>query len=159
MAGFRDPVFILFAHPSCSRIHPFIHICDHPSVDPTTWVSVWQQTFVSASAFSRRAVVSYWRKYVHEVLVNSLGDLSLPRKNVVRLTDRPDMILDVYPGRKTTIQYNNYLGLFLFAVIKCYMPLIHGPSEAQHSLLHNSCLNLIVGIVLSLMFCLLCKEE
>ena len=26
--------------------------------------------FVSPSAFSRRAVVSYWRKYVHEVLVN-----------------------------------------------------------------------------------------
>ena len=42
--------------------------------------------FVSASAFSRRAVVSYWRKYVHEVLVNRLGGLSLPRKSVVRLT-------------------------------------------------------------------------
>ena len=52
---------------------------------------------------SRRAVVSYWRKYVHEVLVNRLGGLSLPRKSVVRLTDRPDMTLDVYRGRKTTI--------------------------------------------------------
>ena len=52
----------------------------------------------------RRAVVSYWRKYVHEVLVNRLGGLSLPRKSVVRLTDRPDMTLDVYRGRKTTIQ-------------------------------------------------------
>ena len=49
---------------------------------------------VSPSAFSRRAVVSYWRKYVHEVLVNRLGGLSLPRKSVVRLTDRPDMTLD-----------------------------------------------------------------
>ena len=39
---------------------------------------------------------------MHEVLVNRLGDLSLPRKSVVRLTDRPDMILDVYRGRKTT---------------------------------------------------------
>ena len=58
----------------------------------------------SPSAFSRRAVVSYWRKYVHEVLVNRLGGLSLPRKSVVRLTDRPDMTLDVYRGRKTTIQ-------------------------------------------------------
>ena len=57
-----------------------------------------------SSAFSRRAVVSYWRKYVHEVLVNRLGGLSLPRKSVVRLTDRPDMTLDVYRGRKTTIQ-------------------------------------------------------
>ena len=34
---------------------------------------VWQHTFVSPSVFSRRAVVSYWRKYVHEVLVNRLG--------------------------------------------------------------------------------------
>ena len=47
------------------------------------------------SADSRRAVVSYWRKYVHPVLVNRLGGLSLPRKGVVRLTDRPDMTLDV----------------------------------------------------------------
>ena len=67
-------------------------------------LAVWQHTFVPPSAFSRRAVVSYWRKYVHEVLVNCLGGLSLPRKNVVRLTDRPDMTLDVYCGRKTTMQ-------------------------------------------------------
>ena len=33
-----------------------------------------------------------------------LGGLSLPRKSVVRLTDRPDMTLDVYRGRKTTMQ-------------------------------------------------------
>ena len=60
--------------------------------------------FCFPSAFSRRAVVSYWRKYVHEVLVNRLGGLSLPRKSVVRLTDHPNMTLDVYRGRKTTIQ-------------------------------------------------------
>ena len=41
---------------------------------------------------------------MHEVLVNRLGRLSLPRKSVVRLTDRPDMTLDVYRGRKTTNQ-------------------------------------------------------
>ena len=41
---------------------------------------------------------------MHEVLVNRLGDLSLPRKSVVRLTDHPDMTLDVYRGRKTTMQ-------------------------------------------------------
>ena len=41
---------------------------------------------------------------MHEVLVNPLGGLSLPRKSVVRLTDCPDMTLDVYRGRKTTIQ-------------------------------------------------------
>ena len=62
-------------------------------------------TFVSSSADSRKAaVVSYWRKYVHEVLVNRLGGLSLPRKSVVRLSDRPDITLYVYRGRKTTIQ-------------------------------------------------------
>ena len=43
-------------------------------------------------------------QYVHEVLVNRLGGLSLPRKSVVRLTDRPDMTIDVYRGRKTTKQ-------------------------------------------------------
>ena len=41
---------------------------------------------------------------MHEVLVNCLGGLSLPRKSVVRLTDHPDMTLDVYRGRKTTNQ-------------------------------------------------------
>ena len=41
---------------------------------------------------------------MHEVLVNRLGGLSLSRKSVVRLIDRPDMTLDVYRGRETTIQ-------------------------------------------------------
>ena len=48
--------------------------------------------------------LNWCTKYVHEVLVNRLGGLSLPRKSVVRLTDRPDMTLDVYRGRKTTMQ-------------------------------------------------------
>ena len=53
---------------------------------------------------------------MHEALVNRLGSLSLPRKNVVRFTDRPDMnmqiwvihvdrpdmTIDVYRGFKTT---------------------------------------------------------
>ena len=51
---------------------------------------------------------------MHEVLVNRLGGLSLPRKSVVRLTDRPDMTLDVYQGCKTIMQqqqyFNNYIG-------------------------------------------------
>ena len=45
---------------------------------------------------------------MHEVLVNRLGGLSLPRKSVVRLTDRPDMTLDVYHGRKTTMQQQQF---------------------------------------------------
>ena len=63
---------------------------------------VWPHNLVSPSPDSREAVVSYWRKYVHKVLVNRIGGLSLPRKSVVRLTDRPDMTLDVYHGHKTT---------------------------------------------------------
>ena len=46
---------------------------------------------------------------MHKVLVNRLGGISLPRKSVVRLTDRPDMTLDVYRGRETTKQYNTIL--------------------------------------------------
>ena len=49
---------------------------------------------------------------MHEVLVNHFGGLSLPRKSVVRLTDRPDMTLDVYRGRKTTIQQQSSLCSF-----------------------------------------------
>ena len=48
---------------------------------------------------------------MHEVLVNRLGDLSLPRKKVVRLTDCPDMTLDVYRGRKATIQQQQQLNI------------------------------------------------
>ena len=46
---------------------------------------------------------------MHEVLVNRLGGLSLPRKSVVRLTDRPNMTLDVYRGRKATKQLQQQL--------------------------------------------------
>ena len=49
---------------------------------------------------------------MHEVLVNLLGGLSLSRKSVVRLTDCPDMTLDVYHGRKTiTQQYKDEIHL------------------------------------------------
>ena len=51
------------------------------------------------SAVSRRAAVSYWRKNGHQVLVNRLVGLSLPRKSVVRLTDHSDMIIAVDRGR------------------------------------------------------------
>ena len=37
---------------------------------------------------------------MNEVLVNHLGGLSLSRKSVVWLTDRPDMTIAVYRGRK-----------------------------------------------------------
>ena len=80
---------------------------------------VWQHTFVFPFAFSRRSVGSYWQKYVQEVLVNRLGGLSLLRKSVVRFTDRPDMTLDVYRGRKkinttTTTISSQTIKLFRF---------------------------------------------
>ena len=33
----------------------------------------------------------------------------MPRKSVVRLTDHPDMTLDVYRGHKTTVQQQQIL--------------------------------------------------
>ena len=50
---------------------------------------------------------------MHEVLVNHLGGVSLPRKSVVRLTDRPDMTIDVYRGRKTTMQQQQPIASFV----------------------------------------------
>ena len=41
---------------------------------------------------------------MHEILVNCLGGLSLPRKSEARLTDRPDMTLDVYRGPGNTLE-------------------------------------------------------
>ena len=43
---------------------------------------------------SRRVVVSYKRKYLHEVLVNCLFKLA-QEESVVRLTNRPDMTIAV----------------------------------------------------------------
>ena len=82
--------------PYKARKHPEIYIC-HVHI---------------------RAVVSYWRKYAHEVVVNRLGGQSLPRKSVVKLTDRPDMTLDVNRGRKTTIQQQQH-NMFQFFLFSC----------------------------------------
>ena len=49
--------------------------------------------------------------YVHEVLVNRLGGLSLPRKSVVRFTDRPEMTLDVTVDVKQQYNNNNHSNL------------------------------------------------
>ena len=66
------------------------------------------------TADSSRAVVSYWRKDVHLVLVNCLG--SLPRNSVVRLTDCLYMTIVVDWGIKPEINqtiilpWNNFYG-------------------------------------------------
>ena len=65
---------------------------------------------------------------MHEVLVNRLGGLSLPRKSVVRLTDRPDMTLDVYRGRKTTKQQQTN-NLFKQGTYTLYNPKDFSPSD------------------------------
>ena len=79
-------------------------------------------TFVTPSAESRRAMDSYWQKYVHEVLVDRLGGLSLHRESVVKLTDCPDMTLDVYRGRKTitTTAYLRKIKTFTKCIICPY---------------------------------------
>ena len=56
---------------------------------------------------------------MHELLVNRLGGISPPRKSVVGLTYRPDMTLDVYRGRKTTIQQQQQLKLSGFYLMVC----------------------------------------
>ena len=60
-------------------------------------------TLVFPSTDSRRAVVSYWQKYVHEILVK-LRRAKPVRESVVKLTDHPDMTIAVYCGHKTTTQ-------------------------------------------------------
>ena len=80
---------------------------------------------------------------MHEVLVNRLGGISLPRKSVVRLTDRPDMTLDVYRGRKTTMQCNGKTGctFIFFFKIRVKRDMISLPSysstQAVYDLLHD----------------------
>ena len=63
-------------------------------------------TMVSHSVDSKRAVVSYWPKYVHLVVVNRLGGQSLSWISVVMLTGLPGMAIVVYRGRKITKQHH-----------------------------------------------------
>ena len=94
---------------------------------------------------------------MHEALVNRLGGLSLPRKSVVRLTDRPDMTLDVYRGRKTTMQQQQryklsivYCSLVYFPTVYCLLYFLRirillyirknldcGHAQSQQTLSHN----------------------
>ena len=50
---------------------------------------------------------------MHLEAVNSLGDLRLPRNSVVKLTDRPEMNITVYFGRRETKQLYQLLKSFL----------------------------------------------
>ena len=72
---------------------------------------------------------------MHEVLVNRLGGLSLPRKSVARLTDRPDMALDVYRGRKTTMQQQQQrfvIGFVVFVLQIAICDLMYNDTKPQY---------------------------
>ena len=92
---------------------------------------------------------------MHEVLVNRLGGLSLPRKSVVRLTDRPDMTLDVYCGRKTTMQQQHLKIInFLFGTNGKFIIFRCPNTSALYSTMHGYdrknriCLNLeMLGLI------------
>ena len=58
------------------------------------------------SADSRKIVVSYKQKYVHEVLVNHFAKLA-QKKSVVRWTDHPDMTIAFDWDPHQTKQTNN----------------------------------------------------
>ena len=82
---------------------------------------------------------------MHEVLVNRLGGLSLPRKSVVRLTDRPDMTLDVYRGRKTTIQPTSENTLWKGSLARIYF----SKADNRHARLaaDTMCLQISIGML------------
>ena len=66
------------------------------------WTPGPAHTFVSPSADSRRAVVSYWQKYMYMYLHQPRITGYRLRKRVVMLTDCPDLTIDAYHGHKTT---------------------------------------------------------
>ena len=88
-----DPVVMSLIR---ARSHTFVEI-DHEIISTVI-------LFPSAN-HSRKVVVSYKRKYVHEVLVNCLFKLAQD-KSVIRWTDRPAMTIAVDLGCKATKQTN-----------------------------------------------------
>ena len=53
---------------------------------------------------------------MHEILVNRIGGLNLPKKCVARLSDRPDMTSAVYRGGKTTPQQQHNIHVVPFSL-------------------------------------------
>ena len=73
-------------------------------------------TYFCFSLLFQEGQLSVTGESVHEVLVNCLGGLSLPRKSVVRVTDRHGMTLDVYRGRNTTVQQQQQKSKIIFLI-------------------------------------------
>ena len=85
----------------------------HPSPFPTKWPGRVAQSvarltpepevpgslpgpatyFLFSFRWFKKGSGRYWKMYVPEVLVDRLGGLSLPKKSVFRLTDRPAMTI------------------------------------------------------------------
>ena len=74
---------------------------------------------------------------MHELLVNRLGGLNLPRKSVVRLTDCPDMTLDVYRERKTTTQQQQNRVVRMMVLDK--LPVLGHPTNLDNSRARSYC--------------------
>ena len=81
----------VFASCSCEQIWLQIKgLLVRTLIRPHTFMGIYHNFYGHSppSADSRRADVSFWQKYVHQVLVNRLERLSQPRNSVVRITDR-----------------------------------------------------------------------
>ena len=102
-----------------------VHLTQEPEVPDL--FPVRPQSFIFPSADSR--------KYVHEVLVNGLGGQSLPRKSVVRLTDCPDMTIDVYHGHKTTT-HNNVPSIYFISTNQCLV--LHYTVVVKYSITNST---------------------
>ena len=79
----------------------------------------------------------------------------MPRKSVVRLTDRPDMTLDVYRGRKTTIQ-QLFFDEFLNSVQKYSVSILE---MRRNNLSMNSCIRYFFGLFYSILSVFTCKVK
>ena len=93
-------------------IHSFISIhCTSYSFPLHTYIHTYVRTYVRTCLatyfrFSFRCFKKGSCQLLAKVCARSTGQ---PLRRVVRFTDRPDMTLDVYRGRKTTIQQRTYV--------------------------------------------------
>ena len=94
-------IFVMAGISALAGLHSTVgSASDSRARDPGSILGPATYFLFSFHWFKKGSVVSYWQKYVHEVLVNHLGGLSLPRKHVVRVTDSPDMTSAAYHGIK-----------------------------------------------------------
>ena len=93
-------------------------------------------TILLSSTDSRRVVVHFKRKYVHELLVNGLVKLA-QENSVVKLTDRPDMTIAVDWGIKQQNKQTNKILTWCMLYLKKKLPKI-SKKEKENFCLHRS---------------------